>query len=70
MLFKTAVVSRENILSIFIKYNSPRVINIETMCKGSKGISKSAIELYIQYLADVNLINISEQLNTQAMKVE
>lgn len=54
---------------IYLCYNSSSIINIEAMCKEFEGVSKPTIEKYIQYLADANLINISEQLNIQGKKV-
>ena len=45
------------------------IINVEAMCKEFEGVSKPTIEKYIQYLADANLINISQQLNIQGKKV-
>ena len=54
---------------VYLCYNSSSVINVEAMCKEFEGVSKPTIEKYIQYLADANLINISEQLNIQGKKV-
>jgi len=54
---------------IYLCYNSSSVINVEAMCKEFEGVSKPTIEKYIQYLADANLINISQQLNIQGKKV-
>lgn len=54
---------------IYLCYNSSSIINIEAMCKEFDGVSKPTIEKYIQYLADANLINISQQLNIQGKKV-
>lgn len=54
---------------IYLCYNSSSIINVEAMCKEFEGVSKPTIEKYIQYLADANLINISQQLNIQGKKV-
>ena len=53
---------------VYLCYNSSSVINVEAMCKEFEGVSKPTIEKYIQYLADANLINISEQLNIQGKR--
>ncbi len=54
---------------LYLCYNSSSIINIEAMCKEFEGVSKPTVEKYIQYLADANLINISQQLNIQGKKV-
>lgn len=54
---------------IYLCYNSSSVINIDAMCKEFEGVSKPTVEKYIRYLADANLINISEQLNVEGKKV-
>ncbi|MBR5137461.1 MAG: ATP-binding protein [Clostridia bacterium] len=54
---------------VYLCYNSSSIINIDAMCKESNGVSKPTIQKYIQYLADANLINISEQLNIQGKNI-